>query len=252
MGVIPERLTTQGRGSLPVAVSCCVPAQRRGGRHRRMIDSVMTEARQLPAQEHLTVQRVKEGSVDLTGARLFLTKADMRTKLIAHLQVAGGERTAAYRTGRLSYFVVIRLMLQALSHIHSLWSHRALLTPAQITEHRAAVDQFRHAWEGLGWKPTVWVHWTCAHACFFVGTYRTLFAFSSIPTEHRHQRFKQDLRNTCSAYKFQDPLRCKGFLKRCIELDALDQGLRLRKLRKLDSQVYIFPETNPGVKEKLH
>ena len=76
---------------------------------------------------------------------------------------------------------------------------------------------------------TVWVHRVCAHSEFFVQTYGTLFASSSIPTERRHQRFKMDLRVTCQAHKFRDPLRCKGYLKRCVELDALDQGLRSSK-----------------------
>jgi hypothetical protein len=218
-------------------------------RNQRLFEAVMTEARQLPAQEHLTVQRVKDGAVDLTGAHLFLTQPNIRTRLLDHLKVAGGDRTCPFRHGQLLYFSVVRLLLQSLSHLHALWCCKSLLSPVQLTEHRGAVEQFRQAWEGLGWKPTVWVHWACAHSCFFIETYRTIFSFSSIPTEHRHQRFKQDLRNTCSAWKFRDPLRCKGYLKRCVEMDALDQGLRLRKVRKVD-QVTIFPATNPGVKRK--
>lgn len=127
----------------------------------------MTEARQLPAQEHLTVQRVKDGAVDLTGAHLFLTQPNIRTRLLDHLKVAGGDRTCPFRHGQLLYFSVVRLLLQSLSHLHALWCCKSLLSPVQLTEHRGAVEQFRQAWEGLGWKPTVWVHWACAHSCFF-------------------------------------------------------------------------------------
>ena len=214
--------------------------------YRRVTDDVMSEARQLPPQEHLTVQRVKEGVVDLTGARLFLTKEHLRKKLLDHLERAGGARRASYGTGSLLYFAVVRLLLQAFTSLHGLWCQKALLSAGQVAQHRAAVEQFRLAWVGLGWKPTVWVHWVCAHSNFFAATYQTLFAFSSIPTEHRHQRFKADLRNTCSAWKFRDPLRCKGFLKRCVDLDALDQGLRLAKKRRLPSETSIFPPRHPG------
>ena len=217
-------------------------------RSQRLFQSIMTEARQLPPEEHLTSQRVKEGNVDLTGARLFLTNGDIRQKLLDHLQATGGNRTCPYRNGHLLYHVVVRLLLQALSHAHAVWATRSLLTPTQIASHGEAIGRFRDAWKGLGWKPTVWVHWACAHAGYFVTTYRTIFGFSSIPTEHRHQKFKRDLRNTCSAFKFRNPLRCKGYLKRCVEMDALDQGLRLLKVRKLDTSVNIFPNTRSGEK----
>lgn len=127
----------------------------------------MTEARQLPAQEHLTVQRVKDGAVDLTGAHLFLTNPAIRTKLVEHLKAAGGQRSCPFRQGQLYFFAVVRLLLQSLSHLHGLWACKSLLSPVQLTEHRGAVEQFRQAWESLGWKPTVWVHWACAHSCFF-------------------------------------------------------------------------------------
>ena len=205
------------------------------------------------AQNRVLARKDASGAVwselgcDLTGAHLFLGKAEVREQLTEHLRSVGGQRTSAYRHSQLLYFAVVRLLLQALSRMHTIWSTRTPLAPAQTAEHQRAVDQFRHAWLGLGWKPTVWVHWACAHSGFFVTKYRTVFGFSSIPTEHRHQKFKQDLRNTCAAWKFRDPLRCKGYLKRCVKLDALDQGLRLRKMRKVDPQAGIFPATHSGV-----
>lgn len=133
--------------------------------------------------------------------------------------------------------------------MHKHWCSKTLLTDVEIVQYHSAVDTFRHAWVGLKWKPTVWVHWACAHSGFFVSMYKSLYAFSSIPTEHRHQKFKQDLRNTCQAWKFQAPLRCKGYLVRCLELDALDQGLRMRHRRGAPSSA-IFQPTHPGVKRK--
>jgi hypothetical protein len=90
-----------------------------------------------------------------------------------------------------------------------------------------------------------WVHWTCAHSEFYITSYKTLYSFSSIPSEHRHQRFKRDLRNTCQAWKHKDPVRCTGYLKRCVEMDALDQGLRALKCRRLVGQDTLFKPTRP-------
>ena len=131
-----------------------------------------------------------------------------------------------------------------------MWCLKTILTTAEVVQYRADVDKFRAAWEGLRWKPAVWVHWVCAHSTYFVQTNRTLFGFSSIPTERRHQRFKLDLRITCQAFKYRDPSRCKGYLKRCVELDALDQGLRLLKKQKVASLEPLFTPTHSGQKPK--
>ena len=80
-------------------------------------------------------------------------------------------------------------------------------------------------------------------------TYGGLYAFSSIPSEHRHQRFKRDLRITFQGWKYKAPLRCKGYLKRVIELDALDQGLRSLKRRRLDPEGPICKPTFSGMKK---
>ena len=77
------------------------------------------------------------------------------------------------------------------------------------------------------WKPTPWVHWLCAHSEFVLTTYRTWSGFSSIPTQQRHKSFKRDLANTFQSCKYSDPQRCKGYLQRCIELEALDLGIRM-------------------------
>ena len=167
--------------------------------------------------------------VDLTGAKVFLSNDDMRSRFLNHLQSACSDQWASYNGRPLLYYACVRLLLGALHILHKHWRSKNLLTAEEIVEYRSAIEKFRHAWVGLQWKPTVWVHWACAHSSFFVVTYKTIYAFSSIPTEHRHQKFKQDLRNTCQAWKFRDPLRCKGYLKRCLEMDALDQGLRKRR-----------------------
>lgn len=57
--------------------------------------------------------------------------------------------------------------------------------------------------------------------------HRTLSVFSSIPTEHRHRRFKLDL-----AHSFRGGRRCKHYLSKggllhVLHMHALDLGLLL-------------------------
>ena len=41
---------------------------------------------------------------------------------------------------------------------------------------------FARAWGKVGWKFSTWVHWTCAHAPFFMKEYKNLYIFSLIPS----------------------------------------------------------------------
>ena len=47
-------------------------------RHRQEVDLIMSEARQLPVAEQLTVNRARSGTVDITGAKAFLTSPLLR------------------------------------------------------------------------------------------------------------------------------------------------------------------------------
>ena len=47
---------------------------------KRQVLAIMAEARRLPPDEQLTVNRATTGTVDLTGAKAFLTNDAMRTR----------------------------------------------------------------------------------------------------------------------------------------------------------------------------
>ena len=160
------------------------------------------------------------------------------------------DQWVTFNGNRCKVVAAVRNLLCHLAAMHSVWSAKKFVEPEELARYQHHLNTFRSAWIGLGWKPTVWVHWVCAHSLWFLQTYQTLYAFSSIPTEHRHQRFKLDLRNTCAAYKFKDPSRCKGYLQRCIQLDALDQGLRSLALEPNAERTILQP-TNPGKRRKL-
>ena len=57
--------------------------------------------------------------------------------------------------------------------------------------HKQILQMFQKTWKALGWKPTVWIHWMCAHSCFVLEKYKTIYGFTSIPVEYRHQKFKK-------------------------------------------------------------
>ena len=61
-----------------------------------------------------------------------------------------------------------------------------------MAQHDHLTKTFSEAWKAFQWKPTIWVHWVCAHSTFFIARSRTLYIFSSVPTEKRHQYFKLD------------------------------------------------------------
>ena len=113
--------------------------------------------------------------MDLTGARLFLDACEessaLREKFVKKLEEAAPDHTSRYNGQPLKTFAVVRILLGALTALHSLWRCKTLLTPPQLAAYKASVDRFRLAWVGLQWKPTVWVHWMCAHSPYFMQTY---------------------------------------------------------------------------------
>ena len=112
-----------------------------------------------------------------------------------------------------------------------------------------AVDLLRKTWTTLGWKPRAWVHWICAHSSFYMATYRSISTFSSIPTEHRHQTFKMDLVHAFEGWKFKNPVLTQCWLSRVVQLDALDQGLRILRLsNSISSDEFFDPNKRRRIK----
>jgi len=86
---------------------------------------------------------------------------------------------------------------------------------------------------------------------FFPTNYRTWYGFTSIPVEYRHQKFKRDLRNTFQGFKYLNPGRCRGYLQRVVQLDALDVGLRVLSWRPPDVPTEtLFEPVQPDSKKR--
>jgi hypothetical protein len=123
--------------------------------------------------------------------------------------------------------VVCRILMRSLHVVHTLWRTKEYLTHAQVVEYERNIELFAKCWHAFKWKPSVWVHWMVAHSTFYVKLHKTIYLFSSVPTEHRHQLFKLDLRHSFQGWKLINPRCNERGLRHVVELDALDQGLRL-------------------------
>lgn len=133
-------------------------------------------------------------------------------------------------------YVILSHLLNSFRALHTLWSTTSRLTDAQVDQYTRHAVTFRKAWQALGWKVTPWVHWVAVHSAELMSRYRTLYLFSSIPTEARHRSFKQDLRHCCLVGRRKQPMRAALGLLTVGNHDALDKGLQL------------YWKRNPGVR----
>ena len=139
---------------------------------------------------------------------------------------APAARTGLSR-GMVRVSVVCRIMMRSLSIVHSFWRSKDYLTTEQIVEYERNIVQFAKSWHAFQWKPSVWVHWMVAHSTYYICYHKTIYLFSSVPSEHRHQTFKLDLRHSFQGWKLINPRCYERGLRHVVELDALVQGLRL-------------------------
>ena len=107
----------------------------------------------------------------------FLTKVK---ELAAGREVQCGGRPVQYH-------FLLTILFQQLTLMYKTWANKNILTPADLAKYTAALQRFIECWLAFQWKPAVWVHWICAHSTFFLNQEKSLSAFSSIPTEYRHQ-----------------------------------------------------------------
>ena len=198
----------------------------------RFIQSVADDAAQIPVDDRIAPRRTKQGSVDLTGACLFLQAPTCLGQLVDLVQGHAKGATVSFGGQNVFVYVLLRILLTALHHIHQLWCHHHPLTDSQLQDYGKHVCSFTRTWRALTWKPTVWVHWMCAHSAFFLTQFRSMYLFSSIPSEKRHQTFKLDLRHCFKGWKLSRAYLHHRGLVHVIKLSALDQGLVLQKLKR--------------------
>ena len=144
----------------------------------------MARVRELAPEDQIGPRPTKQGSVDLTGAKLFFNDLHQHAQFVDVVAKHGSDRTINWEVGRdLKFHAVVRMMLRALHSLHSFWNRPNLLTETDLSHYLDSVSLLTKTWTALGWKPTVWLHWVCAHSGYYMATFRSLYTFSSIPTE---------------------------------------------------------------------
>ena len=86
----------------------------------------------------------------------------LREKFFKRLQHFAPDHMAQYNGNPVKNFAAVRILVNALAGLHTLWRTKTPLTSAQLNLYADLTTRFRLAWSGLRWKPTVWVHWMAA------------------------------------------------------------------------------------------
>ena len=195
---------------------------------KEFIQTVQMQAQGLPAAAKPVARPSVLGTFDLTAGNLFASTPTLHDSLIGLVQSHFPDRVLNVRGAqKVSSHAVLRTMLRALMALHSVWIQKTFTPPNGVSLYQQDLQRFCICWHAFQWKPTVWVHWIVCHSLFFLRAYGTLYAFSSIPTEKRHQTFKRDLTQSFQGWR-SHPTNPRGSgLTSTLRLDALDKGLEL-------------------------
>ena len=87
-------------------------------------------------------------------------------------------------------WVVVDVWLRNYTSRYGLWKELVPLTAAQISAARAYTAELGECWVKMGSESSRWVHCVVAHYAAKLRRYETLYIFSSIPSERRHNPFK--------------------------------------------------------------
>ena len=109
--------------------------------------------------------------------------------------------------------------------LHSLWRQKAPLTSAELTQHRECARIMGDAWVRMKFKSATWIHWVVAHSTYFATRYKSIYLFSSIPTERKNVPFKRDLRHCYRGGALTTPMLTRNGLAHTVNMNALDIGL---------------------------
>ena len=200
---------------------------------RRFIAKVAWDTEQVPAAERVGEAGSRRDTLEMTATKFFIGSTSLQNELIALVERHTSGSTVPFHGRPFSIHGVLRILLRNLHHAWQFCGQRTPLTTEEAQEYCAIVARFGEAWRALGWKPTVWVHWLVCHSGCLMAHHRSLYLFSSIPSERRHQGFKRDLRHSFMGWKVKNPRASAVGFKHALELEALDHGLRELKKSRL-------------------
>ena len=194
---------------------------------RAYVADLKQEAKKIPVADRVRNTPVKEHTIDITTARLFLRDAELQSLLVATVETPTMGQLRWRGTGRwIPVHRVVRLLVGALVYLHAVWRQRERASVEVCHQYEEHVYQLAGAWETFRWTVPTWVHWTIVHSTAVLKRWGNFVKFSSIPSEFRNRGFKMDVRHCFQGWKLSKPHITAWGLKHSINLDALDWGLR--------------------------
>ena len=192
------------------------------GEIRQLRADLATDIQRLPMSDRVAPRSTSEAQLDLNQAKLFIQDREKKQRFLQIVTDRMAGITVPFRGHQVLRQVPLTIMLSALHEAWSVWSLRTLATHDIILSYERAMARFGEAWTACGWKPTLWVHWMVCHSASYLSLHKTLYAFSSIPTEYRHKFFKLDVSHSCMAWKMSRPAYSQRSLQHVVRMHALD------------------------------
>jgi hypothetical protein len=198
-------------------------------RIKDLLYHIRQEGLKVPRMDRTAPRPSKANEVDIDGALLFLRSPELGARLFGIARTHAEGLMVSVLGVWWPVWQVVAQVVQALCRMFAVWGQKTLATPQQLEAYLVNATRMGTGWLALGWRGTLWIHWATAHSHHLLKTWRTLYFFSSIPTERRHAPFKMDLRHCFHGWKLSRPAFSVRGLLCALHLDALDVGLRLNR-----------------------
>ena len=157
--------------------SCVQEGHGRGviGRLKDVWRDLMQASQNIPQADRVGLRPTKKDAFDLTSARVFLDDTQYQHRVVDLLKEYHPNTRAP--NGAIKVYTAVHTIWRTLTHLHTLWRKKAYLSVIEVEEANRWAKKLGDRWKLMGWKATVWVHWTVCHSGWFVRKYRTMSFF---------------------------------------------------------------------------
>ena len=115
---------------------------------RAYVADLKQEAKKIPVADRVRSTPVKEHTIDITTAKLFLRDAELQSRLVATVETATMGQLRWRGTGRwIPVHRVVRLLVGALVHLHAVWRQRERASVEVCHQYEEHVYQLAGVWE---------------------------------------------------------------------------------------------------------
>ena len=194
------------------------------GRLKDVWGDLMQASQNIPEADRVALRPTKKDAFDVISARVFLDDTQYQHRVVDLLKEYYPNRRAL--NGAIKVCTEVHTIFLALTHLHTLWRKKAYLSDVEVEEAKRWAKKLGDCWKLMGWKATVWVHWTVCHSGWFVRKYRTMYVFSSVPTERRNSAHKVHIQNSFRGWSVKNPGVSVRGMRHLLNMYGLDVGLK--------------------------